>query len=185
MVIIDHRRHAVRSKPGDHLSQSGVDLARRVRSGDFGDVPSYDLVITSTVARAFETSIAMGFAVNEQVDFLSTMGDAVLLEYPWPLDIGNAARILLGKGPAAEFAVRQAHLLRSIARRLPSDGAALVISHGGVVESGAIALRPDADHQSWGPAIGYLEGIRLVFDSYACVGDEVLRVGADDYLVTN
>jgi hypothetical protein len=99
--------------------------------------------------------------------------------------MGEAARVLLGDGPAGHFARSLAEVLRGIARRLPADGAALVVSHGGIVEAGAIALLPDADHQAWGPAIGYVEGIRLVFDGDTCVHAEPLRVGVDDYLVMN
>ena len=29
MRVIEHRRHTMSAKPGDHLSQVGVDLARR------------------------------------------------------------------------------------------------------------------------------------------------------------
>ena len=53
MRVIDHRRHTMRTKPGDHLSQSGVDLARRVGAS----MGPYDVVITSTVARAFGSSV--------------------------------------------------------------------------------------------------------------------------------
>ena len=59
MRIIEHRRHTMRVTPGDHLSRAGVDLARRVGE----TMGRYDLVVTSPVARAFETAIAMGFTV--------------------------------------------------------------------------------------------------------------------------
>ena len=185
MPTIDHRRHAMRTKPGQHLSRTGVDLARRVGAGEFGSVARYDLVVTSTVPRAYETAIAMGFAVDEQLEVLSTLDEAVMDELQWPLDIGEAARVFLGGGPAGQFARDHAEVLRGIARRLPAGGAALVISHGGIVEASAIALLPDADHRSWGPAIGYVEGVRLFFDGDTCVCAELLRVGEDDYLVMN
>ncbi len=175
----------MRGKPGQHLSQAGIDLARRAGNGEFGSVPRYDLVITSTVPRAFETAIAMGFAVTAQVEGLTAFDSAVLTQYRWPVDFGDAATPLLGDGPAGDFARQQADILRVIAKSLPETGAALVISHGGVVEAGAVALRPDADHQAWGPAIGYVEGVRLVFDGEDCVGEELLRVGPDDYCVIN
>ena len=60
MKYLELRRHSKRVIPGDHLSQAGVNLARRVGEamGPFG------LVITSTLPRAFQTAIAMGFAVQ-------------------------------------------------------------------------------------------------------------------------
>jgi len=183
--IVDHRRHSLRAKPGHDLNQAGVALARRVGAGEFGAVPAYDLVITSTVSRAFQTAIAMGFAVDEQYDEFATMGAAVFAECRWPCPIGGAARVLLGSGPAAEYATWQAELLTEIARRLPDDGAALVVSHGGIVEAGAVALVPDADHESWGEAIGYVEGVRLHFDRERCSRVEMLRVPPSEYLVEN
>ena len=55
------RRHTMRRKPGQHVSQDGIDLARLVgaESGPF------NLVVTSPVPRAVETAIAMGFEVDE------------------------------------------------------------------------------------------------------------------------
>lgn len=184
MPTIDHRRHAMRTGPGRHLSQAGVDLARRVSAGEFGPVLAL-LVVTSTVPRAFETAIAMGCAVDEQLEVLSTMSDAAFDELRWPLEIGALAPVLLGDGVAERFARSQAEVLREIARRLPADGTALVVSHGGIVEAGAVASLPDADHHAWGPAIGYVEGIRLVFDGERCLRAELLRVGDDDYQALN
>ncbi len=185
MPVIDHRRHSLRGKPGPHLTQAGVELARRAGDGEFGVVPRYELVVTSTVPRAFETAIALGFAVDEQLEALSTMGAGVSAEYPWPVDIGEAAPALTGDGSAGRFAREQAALLRALAGRLSPDGAALVVSHGGIVEAGAVALLPDADHASWGPAIGYVEGIRLHFEGERCVAAELLRVPDADYRVLN
>ena len=185
MPTIDHRRHSLRAKPGPNLTQAGVGLARRVGAGEFGPLPAYDLVITSTEPRAFQTALAMGFAVDEQVDELATMGAAVFTEYRWPQPIGEAARVLLGGGPAGEYAGWQAQLLKKIAGRLPADGAALLVSHGGIVEASAIALSPHADHESWGEAFGYVEGVRLRFEGEHCVEVELLRVPQSEYLVEN
>ncbi|MDQ2741632.1 MAG: hypothetical protein M3Z66_04960, partial [Chloroflexota bacterium] len=60
----------MRVKPGRHLSQAGVDLARRTGN----QMGPFDRVITSTVARAYETAIAMGFAVDQQDDRLRSFG---------------------------------------------------------------------------------------------------------------
>lgn len=56
---IEHRRHTMRAKPGQHLNQAGVDLARRVGDG----MGRFDRVVTSRLPRAFETAIAMGYAI--------------------------------------------------------------------------------------------------------------------------
>ena len=81
VTFIEHRRHSMRSKPGQHLSQAGVDLARRVGEG----MTAFDRVYTSTVPRAFETGIAMGFAVDRQIDLLSSMPQDVEIFSTWDL----------------------------------------------------------------------------------------------------
>ena len=80
MKTIEIRRHSIRSKPGDHLNQQGVTLARLVGE----NLGPFDRVITSTLPRAFETAIAMGFAVDEQVELMNTYGSDVENEAPWP-----------------------------------------------------------------------------------------------------
>ena len=62
MKILEVRRHSIRHAGGDHLSQAGVALARNVGQ----HMGSFNFVATSTLPRAFDTAIAMGFAVNEQ-----------------------------------------------------------------------------------------------------------------------
>ncbi len=60
MKFIEDRRHTMRTKPGQDLSQAGVALARR--TGE--KLGPFEHVATSTVPRAFQTAIAMGFAVD-------------------------------------------------------------------------------------------------------------------------
>ncbi len=73
MRTIETRRHTLRAKPGPHLSQAGVALARRVGQG----LGPFDRVVTSSVSRAFETALAMGFALDEQAEMGSVMADSV------------------------------------------------------------------------------------------------------------
>src|SRR5512143_3142167 len=80
MKTIEIRRHSIRNKPGPHLSQQGVTLARLVGQ----NLGPFDRVVTSTLPRAFETAIAMGFAVDEQNELMSTYGNDVEREIPWP-----------------------------------------------------------------------------------------------------
>ena len=53
-----------------------------------------------------------------------------------------------------------------------------------VVELGAVASLPDADHAGWGEAIGYCEGVRLVYDENGCRGD-LLRLPDAQRLIEN
>jgi broad specificity phosphatase PhoE len=176
MRIIELRRHTMRVMPGQHLSQEGVDLARRV--GD--TIGSFERVVTSTIPRAFETAIAMGFAVDEQLESLSMMGMAVDDEIAW--DAGFAAWAVAARrgGAAGQYARSQAAIITEIARSLPDGGAALVISHGGIVEAQTIGCLPDMDFTGWGGYCSYCEGARLQFDGKRFVAGEVLRVNKDD-----
>lgn len=174
MRVIELRRHTMRAKPGQHLTQAGVTLARCVGEG----MGPFDRVITSPAPRAFETAIAMGFAVDQQLDELAQMSDAVDEEIRWPVPFAEISRVMRRGGPAARFGKRLAHLLRDVARALPDGGSALIVSHGGIVEAAAVACLPDADHAAWGEHLGYCEGVRLFFADECFVRGEVLRVGA-------
>jgi broad specificity phosphatase PhoE len=56
--------------------------------------------------------------------------------------------------------------LAKVATALPDGGAALMVSHGGVIESiGAACLGDVAS--TWGEMARYVEGVRLTFDRVA------------------
>jgi broad specificity phosphatase PhoE len=172
MRIIEHRRHTMRAKPGQHLTQAGVTLARRVGEG----IGPFNRVITSTVPRTFETAIAMGFAVDEERDVLAQMSPDVEAEIRWPAAFSEIGRVMKAGGAAAMFGDTLARLLKAVAEALPADGAALIISHGGIVEAAAVACLLDADHAAWGAHCGYCEGVRLVYDAGRFIHGEILRV---------
>jgi len=172
MRYVEVRRHSIRAKPGQHLSQAGINLARRVGSS----IGPFHRVVTSPLPRAFETAIAMGFAVNEQFDQLSEMGGDVSAELHWAAGLAEFARVVTQGTATGRFARAQAELWRSIARSLPDGGRALVITHGGIIEAGAVACLPEADHSAWGPACDYCEGVRLGFSGDAFTEAEILRV---------
>jgi broad specificity phosphatase PhoE len=172
MKTIEIRRHSIRSKPGDHLNQSGVTLARLVGQ----NLGPFDRVITSTLPRAFETAIAMGFAVDEQIELMSTTGNAVEREAPWPLSLAGYAEEVGKGGAAAKYANQLVAVYAKLANYLADGRAALVINHGGVAELGAVACLPDADHFAWGSHFECCEGVRLFWDDGNFVDAEILRV---------
>ncbi len=172
---IEHRRHTMRAKPGQHLNQAGVDMARLVGDG----TGRFDRAVTSRVPRAYETAIAMGYAVDDQIEALSStppgligVDAAVDLRRGW----GELQRVARAGGEAERFVRLQGDLMHAIAAALPEGGRALVISHGGIVEASAIGCRPDDDFAGWGPGCGYCEGVRLTFEGQRCVAAEPLRV---------
>jgi broad specificity phosphatase PhoE len=170
MRELELRRHTMRVQPGQHLSQAGVDLARRV--GETMD--RFDRVVTSVVPRAFETAIAMGFAVDEQVEAFGSMGGGVDREVDWQRGCAEfqcAARL---GGATANYVREQARLVRQIVEALPDGGRALVVSHGGIVEALAVGCLPDFDWTTWTESAGYCDGIRLRFDGGRFVDAEPL-----------
>lgn len=172
MKTIEIRRHSIRSKPGQHLSQQGVTLARLVGQ----NLGPFDRVVTSTLPRAFETALAMGFAVDEENELMSTYGPDVESEVPWPSTLSEYVKTVRKDSAAARYANQLVDAYHQLADYLAEGRAALVINHGGVLELGAVACLPDADHESWGPYFGYCEGVRLFCDNGKFVNAEILRV---------
>lgn len=174
MRVIEHRRHSMRNKPGQHLSQPGVDLARSVGH----DLGRFDLVVTSSFPRAFETAIAMGFAVDEQLDELCSLPDGFEVEVQWDEGFARFSEVMKSNphGVAARFGQKLAQLHREIAVRLPDHGRALVISHGGIVEASVVGSVPNESFSSWGPACDYCEGVRMFLNGTVCERAELLRV---------
>ena len=172
MKTIEIRRHSIRQKPGDHLNQQGVTLARLVGE----NLGPFDRVITSTLPRAFETAIAMGFAVDEQNELMSTGGNDVWREAPWPLSCAGYAEVVRKGGAAGHYANQLSDVYTKLANYLANGRKALVINHGGVAEMGAVACLPNADHFRWGSHFEPCEGIRLFWEDGRFVDAEVLRV---------
>ena len=172
MKTIEIRRHSLRSKPGDHLNQPGVSLARLVGE----NLGPFDRVVTSTLPRATETAIAMGFAVDEFNELMSSYGYDVDQEAPWPSFPAEYADAIRRGKAAARYANQLKAVYTKLADYLMDGRAALVINHGGILELGAIACLPDADHTAWGPYFDYCEGIRLFWENGKFVDGEVLRV---------
>ncbi|HEX6270263.1 MAG TPA: phosphoglycerate mutase family protein [Anaerolineales bacterium] len=172
MKTLEVRRHSIRTKPGDHLSQQGVTLARRVGE----DLGPFDRVVTSSLPRSFETAIAMGFAVDEQNELMSSYGSEVEREAPWPLSFAEYAEVVRNGGAAARYAHQLAAFYNKLAGSLAEGRDALVINHGGVLELGVVAGLPELDYASWGDAADYCEGARLFWEDGKFVSGEVLRV---------
>ncbi len=173
MRILEVRRHSLREQSGQHLSQAGVDLARRVGN----TLGRFDRVVTSPLPRAFETAIAMGYAVDEQIEQLATMSDEVTAVIQWNAGYAAWARAAQNSPLVAQYTQTMAELWRSIVRTLPDDGSrALVITHGGIVEAGTIGCLPSNTQPAYRTACGLCEGVRLTFDGDAVVNVELLRV---------
>jgi broad specificity phosphatase PhoE len=180
---LEVRRHAA-TKWGDgrgrgsHLSQDGITAARELGNsmGPFG------FVLTSDVPRSLETALAMGFAVDECADMGGPHFEAANREtahHQWwdtPDPFAFWKEHVAGDGPVTALARYQEVLWRSAVEQVPVNGAALVISHGGLIEPGLVVCFPDAEHRAWGRPFDKLEGARLQLDDNAWIGLELLRV---------
>jgi broad specificity phosphatase PhoE len=172
MRVLEHRRHSRRDPTGIHLSRDGVALARRVAP----TIGRFDRVVASPKPRAVETVQALGLSLDAVLPDLSVMPDDVglVVDTPSPRSFADYVRATERSEATAEYALRQATLMREELARLPEGGRLLMVSHAGVIEFGAAASRPQ-DALSWGPSAGYLEGVRLFLDRGEWVRGEVLR----------
>lgn len=175
MREIEHRRHSWRLPAGTHLTQQGVDLARRVGE----TMGEFDFVVTSELPRAIETAVAMGYAVDRTEGLLSEIGVGVEDELDWTSGAAGFARAAALGGATATACRAQADLLVSIAASLSPDGRALVVSHGGIIEEGVVGLLPGEDFSNWGPSCERCEGVLIRFDGLKCLGAALLRLPSD------
>lgn len=172
MKFLEVRRHSKRNAAQPHLSQEGVSLARRVGNG----MCHFDRVVTSTLPRAFDTAIAMGYAVDYELDELMPADGLVSTEVDLDASYADVARAVKLGRHAAGYAQDMAKLWRELIALAGDGGSVLVVTHGGVIELGVVACLPLADATQWGPAATYCEGARLHFDNDTFVGVEILRV---------
>lgn len=172
MKTIEIRRHSMRTLPKEHLNQEGVTLARLVGQ----NLGPFDRVITSTLPRALETAIAMGFAVDEQLELMSAYGPGVEAEAPWPQTFAGYAEAYRRGGAVTRYGKRLAKVYKDLEDYLSDGRAALVVNHGGIVEIGAIACLAETGLKLQGKAVHYCEGVRLFWEDGKCVKAEVMRL---------
>jgi broad specificity phosphatase PhoE len=177
MRLLEVRRHSL-VKDHVHLSQAGVDLARRVGA----TIGAFDLVYASQITRTLETAAAMGFAVTGQLDDLGDLVAEARAEFghherwTWERPFAAFAELIQQGGATARLGRAQAAAWAAIVRALPEGGRALVISHGSIIEIGVVACFPRHDHAAWGSPFDKCEGARLTFEDDDWIGLELLRV---------
>ncbi len=168
MRTIEIRRHSYTKKGeargrGSHLSAEGVALAREIGS----QIGPFDLVLTSHSPRTLETAIAMGFAVDEQLEAIGDIPPEVVEEighherWAWEYPFLTFARFVECGGPTARMGKRQEEAWMNALEWAPANGSVLVISHGRVIESGLVTCIPDGDFASWGAPFRHCEGVKM------------------------
>jgi len=170
---LEHRRHSRRDPAGIHLNADGAELARRVGAS----LPRFDRVATSPKPRAVETARAMGLSVDSELPALAEMPDdvGIMIDELHPRSFADFVELTERSVSMATYARHQLEAWRAELERVPDGGALLLVSHGGIIEFGAAAALPRVA-RTWGPPLGYLEGIRLRWDGRRWLSGEVLRV---------
>jgi len=183
MKYVEVFRHSKRGE-GKGLSEEGRELARRARALL---APHYDLCISSPKERARETLEALGFERYE-------MDEAFTAVNPWaPFDTQVTklahARGIIPLAACWEIPEVLAYLrmqgetflaaLRRVSRRLPDEGRALVVSHGGILEAAALLGCPRYELGEIGGEIGFSDGVVFKFDGEKLAGIEVKRLPKD------
>jgi broad specificity phosphatase PhoE len=129
----------------------------------------FDLVLTSRSPRALETAVAMGFAVDEQLDALGDISTEAVAEighherWDWEHPFLMFARFIGHGGPTMNMGRRQRETWISALESVPANGSVLVISHGREIESGLVTCVPDGEFASWGGPFRHCEGVELSY----------------------
>jgi hypothetical protein len=129
MRTIEIRRHSYTKKGeargrGSHLSAEGVALAREIGS----QIGPFDLVLTSQSPRTLETAVAMGFAVDEQLEALGDIPQEVIEEighherWAWEYPFLTFARFVDRGGPTARMGKRQEEAWMNALESAPANG---------------------------------------------------------------
>jgi len=177
---LEVRRHSLTKKGsarrrGSHLSAAGVALARSVGQhlGPFAHV------VTGVLPRLSETAIAMGFAVDECVDWPSGYVPGEVEhhdQWRWPQPYVTYADLVSRASGLADVAAEHRRVWMSAVNAVPEGQAALVISSGGAIEPTLVACLPGGNYASWGAPIAHCEGARLGLDQGRFVSVELARV---------
>ena len=176
MRYLELRRHTLREPGNPHISQRGLDLARRTGVG----MGQFARIISSPEPRAIETAIAMGFAVDElyepvQCDMRKRQVRGIEKLLPYSLSFQQRLAIAQDHKSTRRYLAALVSQWTKLAKRIPSGKSFLVISHGGYLEDSAIACLPSANHRSWGANFGHCEGIRLTFNRGYFTSGQILR----------
>jgi broad specificity phosphatase PhoE len=180
MKFVEVFRHGKRGA-GKGLSEEGRELALRAR---VFLLPHYDLCVSSPKERARETLEVFGFeryevdeaftAINPwepydaEVTKLAKERGTIPLAACW--EIPEALNYLRMQGETFLGAVRR------VARGLPEEGRALVVSHGGILEAAALHGCARYDLAELGGEVGFCEGVVFKLDGENLAGIEVKRL---------
>ncbi len=184
MKFVEVFRHSKRGE-SKGLSPEGRELAKQARALL---APHYDFCVSSPKERAKETMEAFGFeryevdeaftAINPWEPFDQAVTTLAKEKGITPLAacwyFPEALRYLRLQGETFLAAVLR------IARKLPEDGRALVVSHGGILEAAALLGCPRFELPELGGEISFCEGVVFQINGERLVGVEVKKLAEKD-----
>jgi hypothetical protein len=170
LKYLEHRRHTERTRPYDHINQKGIDLAKKVAE----TTGPFHYTLTSSIPRAVETVLVLGYEVNRTDDILFHYKPELMGELGRQTFGDIAKAIFLGKYTDS-YSKDQIAVFEEALDEVNNEETVLVISHGCMVEIGLVAMFPELDHKKWGKPFSYLEGYRVSYENGEFKDPEILR----------
>ena len=175
MEII-HLRHAQRNPNHKHINQKGLEKSQKIGS----KLKNFDLVLTSVSTRAVETCIAMGYTIDDTIDF--SLSTKEIKSPQIEMKEGSTYQEYFEEYKKQEYIYRFANNCKKIIIEklkefsLNEKHKVLLISHGGVIESSTIAFLPSTDFKLFGKGTSNCEGVKLIIDgNYDGIQGEPIR----------
>jgi broad specificity phosphatase PhoE len=175
-MIVTHIRHAPREEGNKHITNKGLNVAQQV--GKL--LSNFDMVFTSVSVRAIETCIAMGYTIDDSIDFsICTKGiNKPLKELLEGTPFTEYQKEYLAKTSIFDFGnnCKQAIIDKINEFQVNKDINILIVSHGGVIESSTVAFNPNEDFSLFGRGVSHCEGVILeLTDSFSWVAGRPFR----------
>lgn len=172
MRTLVHLRHAEREAGGVHLTTEGRRAAERLGRG----LGRFDRVVASSKPRAVETVRALGLDVDAVLPELEALPAPVArwVDRAAPRSFSDYVSLV---GRVAEVRRHAQALAAGWGDQLAAldEGARLLlVSHGGVIELGAVGALGAAT-RGWGACLGLLEAVQLDREPTGWAGGHVMR----------
>lgn len=179
MKTLEVRRHSLTKKGpsrerGSLLSADGVRAARAIGE----TLPDFGYVLTGPDRRHTETAVAMGYAVDEMVEWPSGYVEGVVDhhdQWRWDQPFVRYRELLQTSSALRDVAeTHLGHWRRALDQIREGEGV-LVVSSGGSIEPVLVAAFASDEVVGWGSALHQLDGATLTFEGWACIDVKIRR----------
>ncbi|USG61474.1 hypothetical protein NBZ79_00600 [Sneathiella marina] len=108
--------------------------------------------------------------MTECIEELGSISDGILEKLDWPNTLQAISEVIKTNNYCFRFARQQALIWFECIRDLHDESSVLIISHGGIIELGALGSFELDEHSASIGAFGYCEGFILEYSDDKCVG---------------